>query len=404
MSLSYALPFFCDAMLYYGALGCLGLLKACRADIFWVPVLLLAGCWLSGRLTGRGKPWLRWLPVAVIVPCLLVAGNAAGRLASLPMLAYLPMYVYNNRRAPDYYYAVERFRHSLIAAGFALLLPLLLRIQNWKGGLPYLFVYFTLNLALLRMLRHDDRVARSARFQLINLGGVALVCGVGFGLSQPGIVAALRVAWRWFLENVVLRLLAVILYLIQWGLYLGARMLSWLGVPSLDGVEIPATIPPAGSAAQAPLPGGDVQPLPPVVRFLIRAAGLALVVFVAFLVLRALSKRIARAQTHTGTDEREALDDADAPPPRRLRLRRDPEDGVRQQYRKALMLIRARGGRVAPTMNTQQIEEANADVVDPDALRALRALYLPARYGGRTPGREDVRKAREAVRRLGNRQ
>ena len=61
MFLAYALPFFCEALLYFGALGCFGLLKYCRGSIFWVPVLLLAGCWLSGRLTGKGTPWwLRW--------------------------------------------------------------------------------------------------------------------------------------------------------------------------------------------------------------------------------------------------------------------------------------------------------------------------------------------------------
>ena len=56
MSLAYALTFFCDALLYYGALGCFGLLRFCRAGIYRVPLVLLAACWLSGRLTGRGKP------------------------------------------------------------------------------------------------------------------------------------------------------------------------------------------------------------------------------------------------------------------------------------------------------------------------------------------------------------
>ena len=86
MSLAYALPFFCDVALYLGALGCFGLLHFCRDALAWAPVMLLAACWLSGRLTGRGRPWLRWLPMAVAAPCLIVAGSIAGQFACLPAL------------------------------------------------------------------------------------------------------------------------------------------------------------------------------------------------------------------------------------------------------------------------------------------------------------------------------
>lgn len=401
MFLAYALPFFCEAMLYFGALGCFGLLRSCRDSLFWVPVLLLAGCWLSGRLTGKGRPWwLRWLPMAVAVPCMIVAGNGAGRVASLPMLVYMALYISNNRRAPDYDYAADRFRYSLIAAGLVVLLSLLFRSERWKDGLPYLFLYFTLNVALLRLLRHDDRIARSARFRLINLGGVALVCGVGFGLSQPGIVAVLRSGWQWFLDKVVLNLLALMAYIIQWALYLISLPLAWLGVAGMEGAEMPRMNLGPGSDAAGPMAQVEVKALPPIVRFLIKALGVALLAVLAFLILRALSRRVARTELQSGTDEREALDDADQPRDRSPRLRRNPQDGVRQQYRRALELIHARGGRVTRTMNTLQIQQENASVTDPDAMRALREIYLPVRYGGRDATREDVKKAREEVERM----
>ena len=399
MSLAYALPFFCDVMLYFGALGCFGLLHFCRDALAWTPVMLLAACWLSGKLTGRGKPWLRWLPMAVAVPCFIVAGNLAGRVACLPMLVYLPLYVYNNRRAPDYDYAADRFRHSLIALGLVVLLSLLFRAAHWKDGLPWLFMYFTLNIALLRLLRHDDGVARSLRFRAINLGGVALVCAAGFGLSQPGIVAVVRAAWQWFLENVVLNALALIAYLIQWALYLGGRLLMWLGMSNIDGDAMPVIAPMDGPGSQLPRTAREIRALPPVVLFLLKAAGVAALAALVFVILRALSRRVARAGHTGGSEEREALDAA-PDRPRLSRLRRAPEDGVRQWYRRSLLLLRTRGGRVTPTMNTLQILEQNAPGSDPDALRALREVYLPVRYGGRAAGREDVRRAREAYERL----
>ena len=76
-----------------------------------------------------------------------------------------------------------------------------------------------LRLTLLRLLRHDDRVAKSSRFRALNLLGVGLVCAAGFALSQPAIVSALGVAWNWFVENVVLILLTLAAWAIQWVLY-----------------------------------------------------------------------------------------------------------------------------------------------------------------------------------------
>lgn len=401
MSLAYALPFFCDALLYYGALGCLGLLGACRPEVAWAPAILLAGCWLSGRLTGRGRPWLRWLPMAATVPAMAATGNWAGALATLPMAVYLPLYVYNSRRVPDYDYAADRFRHSLIVAGAALFFAALLRAETWKKGLPYLFLYFTLNMALLRLLRHDDRVARSRRFRVLNLAGVALVCAAGFGLSQPGIVAALRAAWQWFLINVVLNVLALAAYAFQWVLY-GLAWLMALLVPNLGASPGAMPLPPFANDPNALVPrdAAQVQALPLWAQWALKGAGIALLAALAFVILRAMSRWAARAQADTGTDERESLD-ANAPrEPRGVRRRRSPEDGVRHWYRKALALIRARGGKVAPNMNTLQIQQANAETVDYGAMDALREAYLPVRYGGRAATRADVERAKAAYERL----
>lgn len=400
MSFLYALTFFCDAMLYYGALGCLGLLYACRGDLFLAPLWLLAGCWLSGRLIGRGRPWLRWLPTAAAIPALIAPGNWPGRLVTLPMVAYLPLYLYNNRRAPDYDYAADRFRHSLIGMGAALLLSALFRASSWTRGLPYLFLYFTLNITLLRLLRHDDSVAKSRRFQVLNLLGVALVCAAGFALSQPAILSALGTAWSWFLENVVFRLLALAAYAFQWVLYaVGWVFLRIFGPGTMDG-GVPQLDAFGGDGLGTPLPSVEPRMLPAWVQWAVKGAGIALLAALTFLILRALSRRIGRAGTASGTEVRESLD-AEAPREPRLRLRpRAPREGVRHWYRQGLLLIRARGGRVTNTMNTLQIQQRNAHAVDYAALDALREAYLPVRYGGREATREDVARARAAYERL----
>ena len=401
MSFAYALTFFCDALLYYGAIGCMGLLGACPANLYWAPVILMAACWLSWRLAGRGKPWLRWLPMVAILPAMLAIANWPGRLATLPMAVYLPLYVYNNRRAPDYDYAADRFRHSLIGMGVALFLAALFRAASWKRGLPYLFLYFTLNMTLLRLLRHDDRVARSRRFRVLNLAGVALVCAAGFALSQPAVIAMVRAAWNWFLESVVVNLLTALAFVLQYLLY----GLAWLftrifGEGALGIVGAPDLLSTEGSRTMLPRSPVEVRMLPVWVQWAIKGFGIALLAVLVFLILRALSRRVGRTSTDSGNDERESLD-AEAPrEPRALLRRRDPRQGVRRWYRRALVLIRARNGRVAPTMNTLQIQQENAEAVDYDAMNALREVYLPVRYGGREPTREDVARAKDAYERL----
>ena len=401
MSFAYALTFFCDALLYYGVIGCLGLLGACPENLFLAPVILLCACWLSGRLTGRGQGWLRWLPMAMAVPALIVVSNWPGRIATLPAVVYLPLYVYNNRRAPDYDYAADRFRRSLIAMGVALFLAALFRAASWKRGLPYLFLYFTLNMTLLRLLRHDDRVARSRRFRVINLAGVTLVCVAGFALSQPAVIAALRALWNWFLENVVLNLLALVAMAIQYVLFGLAWVFSRVfGMDGLMDAGMPALNSPDANQALLPRTAAEVRVLPAWVQYALKGVGIALVVVLGFVILRALSRRIGRTEIQSGTDRRESLD-AEAPREPRLRLRRrDAQDGVRHWYRKALSLIRARGGHVAATMNTLQIQQENADAVDYAAMDALREIYLPVRYGEREAGRENVVQAKAAYERL----
>ncbi len=402
MPLAYALTYFCDTMLYLAALGFFGGLRARGSAFYFVPVLLTVGCWLCGRCMKREK--LRWSGLAVIIPCLFLAASAGSVVAAIPMMVYLPLYVANNRFAPDYYYASERFRYSLIVVGIILIFSMAVRAQSWKLGLPFLLLYVSLSITLLRLLRHDDRMAKSRRFRILNLAEVVLVCAVGFAASQPEILRILRAAWLWFAEHVLLNLAALILYVIQWVMFAVAWLLNRIfgdmgmdmeGMPALNPVE-----PAQSGLAQA---ADSVQALPLLLRLAIQGIGIAVVAVFGFMLLRALSGRIGRIEQVGGNDHREALDDDASPRGGRLRSR-DRVDGVRRQYRQALMLLRARHGRVSPTMNTLQIQQENGHIADPTALEALRDVYIPVRYGGYRPTQQDQKAAKAAVERIRKRE
>ena len=144
----------------------------------------------------------------------------------------------------------------------------------------------------------------------------------------------------------------------------------------------------------------EIQTMNPIVRAILTGVGIALVVALVLALLRALSRQMARVGGSAVAEEREdLLDDA---PESAVRPRRGaaPEVSVRYWYRRALLWMLARGGRVTPFMNTLQIQQENLSRFDGDALRQLRALYLPVRYGRRAASDEDAKRARAAYERL----
>ena len=117
------------------------------------------------------------------------------------------------------------------------------------------------------------------------------------------------------------------------------------------------------------------------------------------MLLRALSGRIGRIEHVGGNDDREALGANESPRGARHRSR-DRVDGVRRQYRQALMVLRAREGHISPTMNTLQIQQENGHIADLNALETLRNVYLPVRYGRHRPTPLDQKQAKAAVERI----
>jgi hypothetical protein len=398
LPLAYALTYFCDAMLYLAALGLFGWLRGRGAAFYFVPVLLSVGCWLCGRTMKRGK--LRWSGLATIIPCLFLAASARSMVAALPMMVYLPLYVYNNRFVQDYYYAAERFRYSLIIVGIILIFSLAVNAEGWQQGLPFLFLYASLSITLLRLLRHDDRMAQSRRFRVLNMAEVVLVCAIGFAASQPEILRMLRGTWLWFAEHVLLNLVALILYIIQWVLFAAAWLFNRIfGDMNADLEHMPNIAPvEAGQPALAQT-ADSIQALPLLLRLAIQGIGIAVLAVLGFMLLRALSGRIGRIEQVGGNDHREALSEKETPGSGRFRSR-DRVDGVRRQYRQALMALRAKGGHITPTMNTLQIQRDNGHIADPEALDSLRNVYLPVRYGGYRPTLQDQKLARAAVERI----
>jgi hypothetical protein len=243
-------------------------------------------------------------------------------------------------------------------------------------------------------------MAQSRRFRVLNMAEVVLVCAIGFAASQPEILRMLRGTWLWFAEHVLLNLVALILYIIQWVLFAAAWLFNRIfGDMNADLEHMPNIAPvEAGQPALAQT-ADSIQALPLLLRLAIQGIGIAVLAVLGFMLLRALSGRIGRIEQVGGNDHREALSEKETPKGGRFRSR-DRVDGVRRQYRQALLALRAKGGHISPTMNTLQIQQENGHMADPKALDTLRNVYLPVRYGGHRPTLQDQKLAKAAVEKI----
>lgn len=397
MSILYGLNYFVDVLLYFAILGCVGLLAGTSDRLFFIPVILFAACTLCHLLSGKKNEKLRFLPLALFIPCMLLARGWGERILCVAPSVYLCFYLKNNRGLADYYYVARKFRSAMVGLCAVLFFVAISPAHSWGKGLLFLFLYLTLIIYLLRMLRHDDKTVKSTRFKLMNLTGVGAVCAAGFGLSRPAVVAVLARIWALFRDVVLARVLSLLLWLVELVLYGFNLLVGWL-FPyrpiEMSYGEIPVME--MEGDMETVMAAMEENTVNPVVRAIVIGIGALLAGAILIALVRLLSRQTARMGTANEDDERENLTEAEAAPrPGRLR-RRDPEDGVRWYYLRALQSLRAKGGTVTQYMNTEQIRDENAELTDLAAMNRLREIYLPARYGEQTPSPADVQAAREA--------
>ena len=400
MSLLYAITWLCDAMLYFGILGWLGMLAGSPSWLFAAPLTLALACAAGFRLRDQGRRWL--IPAgAAIALVMALLPRVPDRLICLPPAVYLILYMQANRAVTDHYYAAGRFRRGLLTLPVAGFLAANIASPHWTQGLPCLFAYIALSVFLLRMLRADDSAVRSRKFRLMNLASITVVCAAGFALSQPAALSVLGAIWRFIADRVLAPAASALLYGIGWVIYALAWLLSFLVPDGAFSGEMPQ-FQAAENLEQvylAPEEGGlAVNPL---ARALVIVIGVALLTAIALVLLRLLARQMARAGGTEAADERESLADEEAPPRMpRPRPGGDPGEGVRYWYLRQLRLIRGKGGEVTPAMNTRQIRDANAGRFDPGALDALREVYLPVRYDDRPADPDAARRAKAAYQAL----
>lgn len=403
MTLAFFLKILNDLCFYSGIVALFGGYFGLEGSLLPQLVLLALAAALS-RLLWEKRHALRWIPLLLLIPALLLPCALAGRVILLPPSLYVLWTVLRQRFRLGYYAAADLFLLELKLLPAPLVLMLILGQPSMveRYSLPYVLVLVLGSILLLRMLRHDEETLRQPRFRLMNLLSLAALCLLGLVLGSSWF----RGAVLWVLKK-------------AWGVV--SIPLAW--VMSAFGALLAVTV---GNLLSALFKNGDPESMKeilermesgqqetqntleqaatqtegvdPAVRTVLLLVLLALLSFFLF---RALRSRGDREAPPAGAQSRMAAQPLQPGerPVTRLNAR-TPARQVRYWYRQLLLRARQEGAEITGFQTSRQQTGAAEDAFDDrEALARLRQLYLPARYADRATG-EDAREARELVHRL----
>ncbi len=398
MSIVYGLKLICEAYFYLSVVAVPGLLENEAFGLFLIPILLGIGAgfsFLRSEKTGK-RNYLFLLPTLLVVP---FGFGKSEIILMIPMLVYAVFYLKNNSRATDYYYTFRRFRIEVIALLILILFALSIDATGAQSAVSPIFLFLTLSIALLRMLRHEEHIIRQKRFQILNLGGVLAVGGFGALLSQPKVIELIRSAWRLFYTYVLTPIVNVLLGIIELVVKIVSRVISLF--PFADSsTEITSSGMQFGASDEAFL-ASDVQEMvvDPTLRRVLEVIGIVIIAILLFFIIKALSKHEQSTFNGKRNEMREKLDVPTG------NLRKQAKElgksvfGIRQMYVNFLRMTERRGTLLTGRQTSLQIQNQSMDKFDAEALQTLRTAYLRARYGD-CADETDLKNAKQAMKLL----
>ncbi len=345
---------------------------------------------------GAAGGFPRFLPLALLILCFLLPGaGLAERVAAVPPAAYVLWLSARRLYQPDWSRQVDIFSlfWKLFLAFFAAV--------SFCGGFsaasaiapPCALILLTASVLLMRSLRHQPSVYCQKRYQAMELTAVLLMSLCAWFLST-----------RWFrdaclglLSAVYQRLVIPVLLVFAYGAGLLLQALVWLFSFIRLGFRAPEETVELDLTSAAELlqleeewTGGS-----PWLTRILTALGILAVLLLIFLLFRYLSQR--QRPTFHPAAEGELRYSLDSPPAEKA----SPGESsavqkVRSQYRKFLRLCRNRGASWKKSDTSQDVERLCRDLVDIDAEKQLRSLYLQARYHGQAR-KEDAEQARRLL-------
>jgi len=400
MSLVYSLKLLADLFFYLTFAGTISALiggvdrvMGNSGLLSTVPFVALSA-FLLGALHDKGK--LKYLSFVPLVPAAFVALNYG--VVHLFLLA--PAIAYTVYYATTLPYNIKTVGYTTVFRIYmCIVLPLSLFFALnstffgafLSGALgPYLLMFATCGIVLMRMLRHDSDILMQARFKIMNSLGVAGVIIAGAFLGSPRGIQLMGAVLNFLYFRVFIPIVTFIFMTVGFVLF---PILALFGFEEWD-----VYFPMDDGADMYGVPGDiEVYQLERGLSYYIaQIVVLIIVVVVAFYVLRAMFRFLTeKSIIRDGAPviiERVFLGDDNKTKKKEPRVNHQ----IRQVYRKFLKLCEKRGITMHPSLTTKEIADAyGSSAKDSENPDRLREIYIESRYGEKTPTSADVKECKE---------
>jgi len=340
---------------------------------------------------------LRCIPIVLLGGCFFVVPLYIANIVILiPAILYMVFALSNNEI--DHYECARVFKIFLrIYLAFITVMLLMglgiqqLREQLEISVLPFGIAYMFGSVVLLRMLRHDDRVHKDARFKALNILSVVGVVVAVLIISSGTFLGVITRSVSFFYIEI---LVPVLIFIITWVttiiMFILGPLLNLLSTaaPEYATVEMDGVFEMADSELTAMREPGIARII---LTYLLYAVLIALAVFLLYRLAKKLRTKVSRAVPFgkVPTQLRTSLPDSKEP-----KRRIDSDNQIRAVYRKFLAHCRGRGIGIQPYMTSQDVENHAAKEFGRTESRELRELYIKVRYGGAKFSADEIKRAK----------
>ena len=367
--------------------------------------IFLAVCLLAESactLWGKRKGIVPYLPLLLLVPFFFTAQTIRELLRPAPVLILLLLRCRARRWRMEYYSV-----RSLFQTGGVIYLVLFMAFlitqhidRLVSDSFPFFVMWLLLSVYNMRMLRNPYVASLDGRFKALNAVLLLCVALTGALLSSGPAVTAVTTVLKALWSGVIAPLLFVVIYVVAILfslLWYAANYLFWLFAKDPGEVEPPKIETGQMQDALMETMPEMAEPSQWLIRLAI-LAGVAAFLIVAWLIARNMISPAVKDTEDPGALQRESL----ASPGRKPRrgMGRAPAEGVREVYRKYLALCASFQIPVDGRAASDVIRDLSAPYTGGEDAGALREQWLRARFSGQETSPEEVREARQLLRRM----
>lgn len=336
--------------------------------------------------------------VLVLLPaacCLLLIRSLSDAFLLIPPLAYLCATALTGRSAVDR----EEFLAYFKPAACILLVAIPAGIlfdrgsgRTLQNALPAAVILLVFALLLLRTLRHNPITRREPRSVLMNFALPLAAVLLAFLFLKLGLLSLLGNGLGFVYDKVLYPLILGLAYVIFGIIWVFQKVFLWLFRNRIEdsGTGFSANI--GSQEAELGIAAGEGSDL---VGKILTALGILLGAAILFFLFRAVIGRRAEQLAMEETDDRR---NANAPEQKKPRpsifAPRTPREQVRRYFKKTVQRAEDAGIAISDAYTSEKIVACAAQKFDREALFALRALYIRARYSYHEITKADAREAK----------